>query len=83
MTAISGAGNAWNVAQPSDTAASVRERIVLLEISGDDRDGYHLIMSPEGCFTADTWHECKDDALDTAERLFNVRPDDWRPKESI
>jgi hypothetical protein len=37
-------------------------------------------MSPEGCFTADTWHATLSDALDTAARLFEVAEGDWRKK---
>ena len=76
---ICGPGNTWwKLAQPTERAA-VTERVVSLEIQGDDSSGYHLIETPEGCFTADSWHETKADALETAERRFGVRPSDWRP----
>jgi hypothetical protein len=76
-TQICGTSNAWKVAELSDSPALVQERMVTLEIRGDRKDGYHLIMSPSGCFTADSWHSTIDDALDTAERLFDVRRDAW------
>jgi hypothetical protein len=76
---ICGSGNAWKVGEPSDSAAQARERPVTLEIQGDAKNGYHLVMSPEGCFTADTWHESIADAKATAEELFNVPPDGWSP----
>jgi hypothetical protein len=54
VASICGSGDAWKVGQPSDLPASVKERPVTLEIQGDAQNGYHLVMSPEGCFTADT-----------------------------
>ncbi len=74
---IYGSGNAWKVGEPSDPPAGVRERQVTLEIQGDAQNGYHLVMSPEGCFTADTWHESLANAKATAKELFNVSPDGW------
>ena len=75
---IYGCGDAWKVAEPSDTSALVQRRRVELEIQGDGKNGYHLVMSPEGCFTADTWHETLEDAKDTAHQIFGVGPGDWR-----
>ncbi len=72
---ICGSGNAWKVGEPSDPRAS--ERPVTLEIQGNAQNGYHLVMSPEGCFTADTWHESIADAKATAEEIFNVPTDGW------
>ena len=75
---IRGYGNRWKPAEPSDAGAShLQRRVVALEIDGDGKSGYHLVMSPEGCFTADTWHETIEDAKDTAFRIFGVPPDGW------
>ena len=74
---ICGTSNCWKVAEPSDPAATTQERVVSLKIQGDAKHGYHLVMSPEGCFAADSWHPTIEDALDTAQRLFEVRPDEW------
>ena len=74
---ISGNANAWKVAEESDPVSTIEERAVSLEIRGDATNGFHLIVSPSGCFTADSWHETIDDAIDTAHRLFDVRPDAW------
>jgi hypothetical protein len=74
---IRGYANQWKVAEPSDTSALVQKRVVNLEIQGDAKDGYHLVMSPEGCFTADTWHETVEEAKDTALQIFGVSPDQW------
>lgn len=74
---IYGSGNAWKVGEPSDPPAGVSKRLVMLEIQGDAPNGYHLVMTPEGCFTADTWHESIASAKATAEELFSVPPDRW------
>jgi hypothetical protein len=74
---IRGTSDAWKVAEPSDPPAIVQEREVILEIQGNASKGYHLVMSPAGCFTADTWHATVEDAKDTAQRLFGVPPDGW------
>ena len=74
---ICGTSNAWKVAEPSDPAAAVQEREVLLEIQGDPKNGYQLIMSPKGCFTADSWHETIDDAKEDAQELFGVHLQSW------
>lgn len=50
---------------------------VALEIQGTDRDGYHLVMSPQGVFTADSWHPTLRDAVAAAEELFDVSEDGW------
>ncbi|MBN9523656.1 hypothetical protein J0H58_34950 [bacterium] len=74
---IRGSGNSWKVAEPSDPPASVREREVVLEIQGDATNGYHLVMTPAGCFTADMWHESVEDAKAAAAEMFSVAPDGW------
>lgn len=77
VVAIRGTCNAWKVAESSDPPNLVQERTVALEIQGNVRDGYHLLMAPAGCFTADTWHETVQDAKEAALRLFGVPPDGW------
>ncbi len=59
---ISGRGDCWKIAEPSDPPGTVKERTVRLEIVGVGQNGYHLNMRPDGCFTADTWHKTKADA---------------------
>ncbi len=63
---ICGTSNAWKVAEPSD-----------LKFKAIQGGGYHLIMSPKGCFTADSWHKTVKDRKDTAHELFDVRPEAW------
>lgn len=74
---IRGYKNQWRVTDLSDTSSLVQKRVVKLEIHGDGKNGYHLVMSPEGCFTADTWHESIGDAKETAHLIFGVPPDKW------
>jgi len=77
MVPMRGWGNAWGVAKPSDPPGRVEDRVVTLEIQGNAADGYHLIISPAGCFTADTWHESVEDAKATAAEAFGVLPHEW------
>ena len=72
-----GTKNAWSLSPFRTADEPNQECDVELEIQGDDRDGYHLVMSPHGFFTADSWHQTKQDALDTASELFGVLPDAW------
>lgn len=74
---IRGFANVWKVAESSDPPALVQERMVELEIQGNEAEGYHLIVSPTGCFTADTWHESVEVAKDTAKEAFGVSSDEW------
>ena len=74
---IRGYANAWKVAGAADPRANIQDRVVTLEIVGNPADGYHLLMSPAGCFTADTWHESVEDAKGTAAVAFGVSPDGW------
>jgi len=55
--------------------------LVRLEIQGDETTGFHLVMAPEGFFTADTWHETKTEALEEAKKLFGVDPSIWTEEE--
>jgi hypothetical protein len=74
---ICGSGDAWKVAGSSDPPERVQERVVTLEIQGDGASGYHLVMSPAGCFTADSWHESISGAKETAAEVFGVASDAW------
>ena len=72
-----GTKNAWSLSPLRIADEPNHECEVQLEIQGDDRNGYHLVMSPNGFFTADSWHQTIQDALDTARELFGVITDDW------
>ena len=56
----------------------VRDVEVSLEILGDEGQGYLLVMSPEGGFTADDWYATREEALRAACELFGVPVDAWR-----
>jgi len=60
----------------------VREVRIELEIQGDDIDGYHLVKTPEGCFTADDWYASKLRALEVAQEEFGVPLDGWERGEA-
>ena len=69
----------WRVADASDLGEHVRDVEVSLEIQGDEEQGYCLVMSPEGGFTADDWYATREEALRAAYELFGVPVDAWRP----
>jgi len=74
---IWGTSNAWSAAQTVFPDQPNRDCTVELEIQGDDRNGYHLVMAPSGFFTADSWHPAKQDALDAACDIFDVPQNEW------
>ena len=73
-----GQKNAWSLAPPDGTTASPTECEIVVEIQGDEKNGFHFVMSPNGFFTADTWSETIDEAFDYGKRLFDLDRDDWR-----
>jgi hypothetical protein len=50
---------------------------VLLEIQGDEKNGYHLVKAPDGFLAADSWHRTIGEAQQSARELFGVEPDQW------
>ncbi len=71
----------WQVADAEDEAnypQYVSEREVRLAIEGNPEDGYHLIMSPDGYFTADGWFPTTEEALVEAREVFGVSAADWK-----
>ena len=77
---IWGDRNSWNLSPCRNQDEPSIDADVELEIQGDEQNGYHLVMSPSGFFTADTWHQTKQDALDAAAELFGVEPNSWSPQ---
>jgi hypothetical protein len=76
-TTVYGTKNGWGLAPlPGDDAGSVRA--VDLRIAGNSKEGYHLVMHPDGFFAADTWHESEAQAIDSAQGLFGVGEGDWQ-----
>ena len=74
---IWGTRNYWSAAQTGGPEQPNCECSVELEIQGNSRNGYHLVMSPSGFFVADSWHPTKQDALDTAYEIFGVEKSAW------
>ncbi len=74
---IWGTRNCWSLSAQAGLSEPARTCEVKLEIQGDRKSGYHLVMSPEGFFTADSWHETRQAALETAHELFGVDVKDW------
>lgn len=74
---IWGTKNAWSLSKDSGYSSCVQSCNVELEINGDEKYGYHFIIAPEGFFTADTWHETKQEVLDAGLRLFGVNHSEW------
>lgn len=74
---ICGGGDSWKMAEGSDPTRHVMERRVLLEMQGDAHNGYHLVATPDGCLTADTWYATQREALETARELCGVDQDEW------
>src|ERR1017187_6943834 len=69
--------DAWKVAAATDPTERIREVDIRLEIQGDDGSGYHLVMTPDGCFTADNWYRSKREALEAASEMFGTLIDGW------
>lgn len=85
VSKIVGTRNAWHLDEDQrreDHRRPVTECKVLLEIKGDEQNGYHLIITPEGFFTADHWYRTQQDAMSNAEELFGIVAKDWMPNRS-
>jgi hypothetical protein len=68
----------WSL-EPQSESSSPVECAIGLEIQGDDKHGYHLVMCPEGFSFADDHYETLREAMDSAAELFGVRDDQWTP----
>lgn len=71
---IFGTPGGWSLEPSGDESRDCRVR---LEIQGTDEDGYLLIMSPDGFFTADCWFQTRQEALESAEEEFGVLASSW------
>jgi hypothetical protein len=74
---ICGTKDAWST-ESEDPHVPRTETTIRLEIQGNDTEGYHLIMSPEGFFVSDLWYETVDEALEDGLQLFRVKRDQWK-----
>ena len=78
---IYGTTNSWSLSPLEGHSAEGRECELELAIEGDDKQGYHLIMSPTGFFTADYWYATQDEAVSSASELFGVSSKHWIAKK--
>jgi hypothetical protein len=76
----SSSSSSWKVAAATDPANEVRELDVWLEVLGNDADGYHLVMTPDGCFTADYHYTSSAEAIEAARDIFGAPTDGWTAK---
>ena len=76
QASISGTRNAWRKVE-EDTPRSQLVPVEL-EIQGDSRSGFYLMMAPEGFFTADIWCESLEEAFEEARECFGVARASWR-----
>jgi hypothetical protein len=74
---IWGTSNAWSLEPQKGLSEASTESRTELEIQGDEKNGYNLVMSPEGFFSADYWYKTKEEAIESAEELFNVTRSEW------
>ena len=74
---IRGTRDAWSLTQGPETSDTGQFCDVSLEIEGNDRDGYYLVMIPSGFFPADYWYETEQETLDNAEELFEIKQNKW------
>lgn len=77
-TEIYGTKNSWSLSPHQGYSIDSTLCNIDLEIQGDDKNGYHLVMSPEGFFTADHWYQTLEEALNNANELFNVDKNEWK-----
>ena len=78
---IFGTANSWSLSARAGYAEG-RDCDARLEISGDVMNGYHLVITPEGFFTADSWYKTLDEALASASELFGVAAHNWKNVET-
>ncbi len=76
-----GSRDAWSFAPHREWEGDGHDCAVELEIQGDDARGYHLVISPAGFFTADSWYETLTDAYEAAVELFDIAPKAWTAKQ--
>lgn len=74
---IWGHSNAWSLEPETGKSTPSTQSVTELEIQGDDQNGYNLVMSPEGFFTADYWYESLQEAKESAKELFGVTEREW------
>ncbi|MFS1524465.1 hypothetical protein ACL7TT_10180 [Microbulbifer sp. 2304DJ12-6] len=67
----------WRVADREDDIKYVKQLEIELLIEGNAKNGYHLIMTPEGFFAADLHFDSIEEAKEEAEEYFEVSNIQW------
>jgi hypothetical protein len=74
---IFGNATSWSLSPQPGYSSEGSDCAVQLEIQDDAERGYHLVMAPEGFFTADSWHQSLDEAFASAHQLFDLTAREW------
>jgi hypothetical protein len=77
-----GKHNSWSTG-PFGNSQKGLECDVELTIIGNEQNVFHLVMSPEGFFTADYWFATKAEAISSAFDQFGVPLEDWTTQEIV
>lgn len=75
---IYGGRTGWSLNDQCGSTRKVMDVTVNLEIQSDGGNGFHLVIAPDGFFTADTWHETLQSAIETSQELFGIDPAEWQ-----
>ena len=76
-TTIWGTKNAWSLSPENKPNAPSQSCEIRLEIQGNKKQGFHLVMRPTGFFTADSWYASQSEALADANEWFELPADAW------
>ena len=77
---IWGSPNAWSLAPAKGGPPPWRDSDVSLEIRGNPRDGFHLVIRPDGFFATDYGYASQQEAISGAKQLFDLPEHRWTKK---
>lgn len=80
---VFGNANCWCLEPPADAVLPSSQRPIQLEIVGEEQQGYYLVISPKGFFTADAAYATLQQAKAAAKGLFGLDEQDWQLVSSI
>lgn len=75
-----GSTNCWSL-EGGRLPGDGRTCRIRLEIQGEEKSGFHLVMEPEGFCAADTWHETEAAAIAAATSLLGLARVAWSAHE--
>lgn len=73
----------WKIANADDASEYVKDLNIELSITGNKKDGYHLLIKPKGCSAADSHHKSLADAKENADDLFGIIESDWNTEVDV